>query len=83
MSSRDRIILIMNLSFIILFFLLIAADVKHQNALQQIEQTQGKINAATYERNERQDQELRLIKQDMEIYENIILSKTYLEEEEE
>lgn len=83
MSERDRILVLFNFCFILLFTFLILAQCHSDRQLQSLEAKQNEINLANYERNERMDRELRLLSQDVRIHNNILLSQEYILEDEE
>lgn len=79
MSERDRLIVLFNFCFILLFSFLLMAQCHSEKQLQTLETRQAEINRANYERNERMDKELRLLTQDVRICENILLTNDYTE----
>lgn len=81
MSERDRLIVLFNFCFILLFSFLLMAQCHSEKQLQKLETSQAEINRANYERNERMDKELRLLTQDVRICENILLTNDYTEAE--
>ena len=82
MSTRDRLIVLFNICFILLFSFLILAQCHIDRQMRKLEAVQSEINRANYERNERMDQELRLLSQDVRIHNNILLFDDYEEESE-
>ena len=82
MTERDKILVLFNLCFILLFTFLILAQCHTDHQVQQLDARQSEINRANYERNERMDKELRLLSQDVRIHNNILLTNDYLEVEE-
>lgn len=82
MTERDKILVLFNFCFILLFTFLILAQCHSDRQLQNLEARQSEINRANYERNERMDKELRLLSQDVRIHNNILLTDEYLEVEE-
>ena len=79
MSERDRLIVLFNFCFILLFSFLLMAQCHSEKQLRTLEAKQNEINRANYERNERMDKELRLLTQDVRICENILLTDDYTE----
>ena len=83
MSERDKILVLFNLCFILLFSFLLLAQCHTDRQMQQLDAKQSEINRANYERNERMDRELRLLTQDVKIHNSILISQEFLQEEEE
>ena len=82
MSERDKITILFNACFILLFSFLMLAQCHNERQIKRLEEKQNEINYATLQRNERMDKELRLLTQDVRIHNNILLTQDYLEEEE-
>lgn len=80
MSDKDKILILFNLCFILLFSFLILAQCHSDRQLRTLEAKQNEINQANYERNERLDKELRLLSQDVRIHNSILLTQEYTEE---
>lgn len=69
--------------FIILFIFelifLLHINLCTVNRLNELIKHQNEINAKSYEADERQDKELHLLRQDVDINQNILTSKDYLQ----
>ena len=81
MSERDKILIIFNFCFILLFSFLILAQCHTEKQLKKLDAKQAEINRTAWEKTERMDKELRLLSQDVQIHENIILNQDYTQEE--
>ena len=82
MNERDKILVLLNACFILLFSFLMLAQCHNERRIKQLDEKQAEINRVNYERNERMDKELRLISQDVRIHNNILLMQDYTEAEE-
>lgn len=82
MSDKDKILILFNFCFILLFSFLLLAQCHNERQLRTLEEKQNEINQTNYERNERMDKELRLLTQDVRIHNNILLFDDYKEEQE-
>jgi len=82
MTERDKILVLFNFCFILLFSFLILAQCHIDRQVQRLEAKQNEINTANFERNERMDKELRLLSQDVRIHNNILLTNEYTEAQE-
>lgn len=82
MRERDKILVLFNFCFILLFSFLILAQCHIDRQVQRLEAKQNEINTANFERNERMDKELRLLSQDVRIHNNILLTNEYTEAQE-
>lgn len=83
MSERDKIVISLNACFILLFSFLFLGQCSNERRIKQMDQRQSEINRAAYEKNERMDQELRLLTQDVKIHNSILLSQEFITEDEE
>lgn len=81
MSERDKILIIFNFCFILLFSFLILAQCHTEKQIKKLDAKQAEINRTAWEKTERMDKELRLLSQDVQIHENIILNQDYTQEE--
>ena len=81
MSERDKILIIFNFCFILLFSFLILAQCHTEKQIKKLDAKQAEINQTAWEKTERMDKELRLLSQDVKIHENIILNQDYTQEE--
>ena len=83
MSKRDRLIVLFNACFILLFSFLVLGQCSNERRIKQLDERQSEINRAAYEKNERMDQELRLLTQDVRIHNSILLAQEFIMEDEE
>ena len=83
MSKRDRLIVLFNACFILLFSFLVLGQCSNERRIKQMDERQSEINRAAYEKNERMDQELRLLTQDVRIHNSILLAQEFIMEDEE
>ena len=82
MSERDKILVLFNICFVLLFSFLILSQCHTERQIKQLDNKQAEINRVNYERNERMEKELRLLNQDVRIHNNILLMQDYTEAEE-
>ena len=82
MSERDRLIVLLNACFIMLFSFLILGQCRNERQIRQLDEKQSEINRAAYEKNERMAKEIRLLSQNVRIHNNILLSQEYTTEDE-
>jgi hypothetical protein len=83
MSERDKLIILLNACFILLFSFLIMALCHNEKQIRQLDEKQAEINRAAYEKTERMAKEIRLLSQDVRIHNNILLTQEYILEDEE
>jgi hypothetical protein len=83
MSERDKIIVVFNFCFILLFSFLILAQCHTERQIKKLETKQAEVNQTAWEKTERMDKELRLLSQDIRIHENLLLNQTYIQEDEQ
>ena len=81
MSERDKILIIFNFCFILLFSFLILAQCHTEKQIKKLDAKQAEINRTAWEKTERMDKELRLLTQDVQIHENILLNQDYTQED--
>lgn len=81
MSERDKILVIFNFCFILLFSFLILAQCHTEKQIKKLDAKQAEINRTAWEKTERMDKELRLLSQDVQIHENLLLNQDYTQEE--
>ena len=81
MSRKDIFEIALLIFFIFIIFFLFVAGADAVRRINSFIEYQEKLNARTYEADERQDKDLRLLKQDAEITQRIINTKEFLEEE--
>lgn len=81
MSERDKLIVLLNTCFILLFSFLLLGQCRNERQIKQLDERQTEINRAAYEKNERLDREIRLLTQDVRIHENILLTQEYTKED--
>ena len=81
MSERDKILIIFNFCFILLFSFLILAQCHTEKQIKKLDAKQAEINRTAWEKTERMDKELRLLTQDVQIHENLLLNQDYTQEE--
>ena len=83
MSERDKIIVVFNFCFILLFSFLILAQCHTERQIKKLEAKQAEVNQTAWEKTERMDKELRLLSQNIRIHENLLLNQTYIQEDEQ
>lgn len=83
MSERDRLIVLLNACFIMLFSFLLLGQCRNERQIKKLDEKQSEINRAAYEKNERMARELRILTQDVRIHNNILISKEFIQEDEE
>ncbi len=83
MSERDKIIVVFNFCFILLFSFLILAQCHTERQIKKLDAKQAEINQTAWEKTERMDRELRLISQDLQIHENLLLNQDYIQEDDQ
>lgn len=83
MSERDRLIVLLNACFIMLFSFLLLGQCRNERQIKKLDEKQAEINRAAYEKNERMARELRILTQDVRIHNNILISKEFIQEDEE
>lgn len=81
MSERDKILILMNFCFVMLFILLMLGQCHTEKQVQKLDAKQEEINRSAYEKTERMEKEIRLLSQDVKIHENILLNQDYTQEE--
>jgi hypothetical protein len=81
MSERDKILIIFNFCFILLFSFLILAQCHTEKQIKKLDAKQAEINRTAWEKTERMDKELRMLSQDVQIHENLLLNQDYTQEE--
>lgn len=81
MSERDKILIIFNFCFILLFSFLILAQCHTEKQIKKLDAKQAEINRTAWEKTERMDKELRLLTQDVQIHENLLLNQDYTQED--
>lgn len=82
MSERDRLIVLLNACFILLFSFLLLGQCRNERQIRQLDEKQSEINRAAYEKNERMAKDIRLLSQDVRIHNNILLTQEYITEDE-
>ena len=82
MSERDRLIVLLNACFILLFSFLLLGQCRNERQIKNLDDRQSEINRATYEKSERMAKEIRLLSQDVRIHNNILLTQEYITEDE-
>ena len=83
MSERDRLIVLFNACFILLFSFLVLGQCSNERRIKQMDERQSEINRAAYEKNERMAKEIRILTQDVRIHNNILLTQEYITEDQE
>ena len=83
MSERDKILIIFNFCFILLFSFLILAQCHTEKQIKKLDAKQAEINRTAWEKTERMDKELRLLTQDVQIHENILINQDYTQEDDQ
>lgn len=83
MSERDKILVVFNFCFILLFSFLILAQCHTEKQLKKLDAKQAEINRTTWEKTERMDKDLRLLSQDVQIHENLLLNQDYTQEDDQ
>lgn len=83
MSERDKILVVFNFCFILLFSFLILAQCHTEKQLKKLDAKQAEINRTAWEKSERMDKELRLLTQDVQIHDNLLLNQTFIQEDEQ
>ena len=80
MNENKGCILLLFLAFLLFFFFLMTAQVCTAKKLDAFMQNQEKINEITSEQDRQQDKDIRQLKQDAEISQNLLTSKEFLSE---
>lgn len=83
MSERDKIIVVFNFCFILLYSFLILAQCHTERQIKKMDAKQAEINQTAWEKTERMDKELRLLSQDLQIHENLLLNQDYTQEDDQ
>ena len=83
MSERDKILIIFNFCFILLFSFLILAQCHTERQVKKLEAKQAEVNHTAWEKTERMAKELRLLSQDVQIHDNLLLNQTFIQEDEQ
>ena len=83
MSERDKIIVVFNFCFILLFSFLILAQCHTERQIKKLEANQAEINQTAWEKTERMAKELRVLSQDVQIHDNLLLNQTFIQEDEQ
>ena len=83
MSERDKIIVVFNFCFILLYSFLILAQCHTERQIKKMDAKQAEINQTAWEKTERMDRELRLLSQDIQIHENLLLNQDYIQEDDQ
>ena len=83
MSERDKVLVVFNFCFILLFSFLIMAQCHTEKQIKKLDAKQAEINRTAWEKSERMDKELRLISQDVQIHENLLLNQDYIQEDDQ
>ena len=83
MSERDKIIVVFNFCFILLYSFLILAQCHTERQIKKMDAKQAEINQTAWEKTERMDKELRLLSQDVQIHDNLLLNQTFIQEDDQ
>jgi hypothetical protein len=83
MSERDKIIVVFNFCFILLYSFLILAQCHTERQIKKMDAKQAEINQTAWEKTERMDKELRLLSQDIQIHDNLLLNQTFIQEDDQ
>lgn len=83
MSERDKIIVVFNFCFILLYSFLILAQCHTERQIKKMDAKQAEINQTAWEKTERMDRELRLLSQDLQIHDNLLLNQTFIQEDDQ
>ena len=83
MSERDKVLVVFNFCFILLFSFLIMAQCHTEKQIKKLDAKQAEINRTAWEKSERMDKELRLLTQDVQIHSNLLLNQTFIQEDEQ
>lgn len=83
MSERDKVLVVFNFCFILLFSFLIMAQCHTEKQIKKLDAKQAEINRTAWEKSERMDKELRLLTQDVQIHDNLLLNQTFIQEDEQ
>lgn len=83
MSERDKILIIFNFCFILLFSFLILAQCHTEKQIKKLDAKQAEINRTAWEKTERMDKELRLLSQNIQIHDNLLLNQTFIQEDDQ
>ena len=83
MSERDKVLVVFNFCFILLFSFLIMAQCHTEKQIKKLDAKQAEINRTAWEKSERMDKELRLLTQDVQIHGNLLLNQTFIQEDEQ
>ena len=81
MSERDKILILMNFCFVMLFVFLMLGQCHTEKQVKKLDAKQSEINQSAYEKTARMEKEIRLLSQDVKIHENILLNQDYTQEE--
>lgn len=83
MSERDKVLVVFNFCFILLYSFLILAQCHTERQIKKMDAKQAEINQTAWEKTERMDRELRLLSQDVQIHDNLLLNQTFIQEDEQ
>lgn len=83
MSERDKVLVVFNFCFILLFSFLIMAQCHTEKQIKKLDAKQAEINRTAWEKTERMDRDLRLLSQDVQIHENLLLNQDYTQEDDQ
>ena len=83
MSERDKVLVVFNFCFILLFSFLIMAQCHTEKQIKKLDAKQAEINRTAWEKSERMDKELRLLTQDVQIHGNLLLNQTFIQEDDQ
>lgn len=81
MSETKSCLILLFMFFLLFFFLLMTVQVCTERKLQTFMATQEKINEKTCKQDQQQNSEIRQLKQDAEIWDRLLTSKEFLQEE--
>lgn len=79
MNDKNIVFVMICILFFLSFSFLFGLEFHNSCKINQLIKRQSEINAKTCEADNRQDKELRLLRQDVEINQNILISKDYLQ----
>ena len=79
MNEKNIVFAMMCILFLLCFSFLLGLEFHNSCKINQLIKRQSEINAKTCEADKRQDKELRLLRQDVEINQNILITKDYLQ----
>lgn len=81
MTETKGCIVLLFTAFLMFFFLLLTAQVSTEKKLRTFMAAQEKINETTCKSDQQQDSAIRQLKQDAEIWDRLLTSKEFLEQE--